>query len=79
MKTNPPRAERLRAPFVVEPAVDVLAVVVDADWLVLLEVDVVDRLVMVSLVGVRLVDEPVVELQTFQLRNRCRRINRHQQ
>ena len=48
MKTKAPRAERLRSRFVVEPAVDVLAVVVDAaDWLVLLEVDVVDRLVLV--------------------------------
>ena len=49
MKTNPPRAERLRAAFVVVTslvlAVDVLAV--DANWLVM-EVDVVvDRLVLV--------------------------------
>ena len=47
MKTTPPRAEHLRAAFVVVPslvlAVDVLAV--DANWLVL-EVD-VDRLVLV--------------------------------
>ena len=48
MKTNPPRAERLRAAIVVVTslvlAVDVLAV--DPDWL-MLEVDVVDRLVLV--------------------------------
>ena len=51
MKTKAPRAERLRATFDVVPslvlAVDVLAVVVDSDWLVLLDVDVEDRLVLV--------------------------------
>ena len=47
MKTKAPSAVRLRATFDVEPAVDVLAVVEDSDWLVLFEVDIFDLLVLV--------------------------------